>query len=84
MCACVCVCTALTRLFGRCRCAQVAGEAAGADIDICAATRKELASLAEQRKAFADGEAARIAKFEEERIKREKKAKRGAGKGKKK
>ncbi len=40
-------------------------------------------ALGEQRKAFAEAEAARIAKFEEERVKRERKAKRGA-KGKKK
>ena len=62
---------------------QAAGEASGADPAICAATKKELQSLQEQRKAFHDGEVARIAKFEEERIKRERKAKRGA-KGKKK
>ncbi len=62
---------------------QASGEASGADPAICAATKKELVTLSEQRKVFADAEAARIAKFEEERVKRERKAKRGA-KGKKK
>jgi hypothetical protein len=62
---------------------QASGEAAGADPAICASTKKELVALGEQRKAFAEAEAARIAKFEEERVKRERKAKRGA-KGKKK
>ena len=66
---------------------QSAGEASGADAELCAATKRELQSLQEQYKAFADGEAARIAKFEDERVKREKKNKRGAAaaaKGKKK
>ncbi len=55
------------------RTAQSTGEGAGADAAVCAATKKELSELSAQHKSYAEGEAARIAKFEEERIKREKK-----------
>jgi hypothetical protein len=53
--------------------AQESGSANGADADLCARAKADLASARITLKEATDAETARITRFEEERVKRERK-----------